>query len=117
MDCTAYLLPPDEEDWYGLRIRADIGGGVRRFWLLHDLAHVIAGESAELTREAYDDRYPHFERRADVFAIHGVLSERDRIGDARWIERRIKETVPADVASWQYRVPALAGFFATGEWK
>lgn len=108
LSVAAFILPPDEEGWYGLRMRADIGGGVRRFFLLHDVAHVIAGEALEPTWEDFDDPYPHFERRADIFAAMGVLHARDRAAPPEWIEQRLWQEVPSDARAWKYRVPEIA---------
>lgn len=108
IDVSAFLLPPDETGRYGLRLNAELGGGVRRFFMLHDLAHVIAGEADEPTWEDFDDPYPHFERRADLFAIMGILHARDRAAPADWIEQRIWQEVPSDARSWKYRVPEIA---------
>lgn len=108
LDVSAFLLPPDEHGWYGMRIRAGMNRGTRRFFILHDLAHVIAGEADEPTWEDYDDPYPHFERRADIFAMMGILHARDRNAPADWIEQRIWQEVPSDARSWKYRVPEIA---------
>lgn len=115
LSVIAFLLPPDELGMYGLRMRSDVAGQVRRFFLLHDLCHVMMGEANEPTWEDFDDPYPHFERRADIFAAHGVLHARDRaIGDAQMIADMLSKEVPADIRSWKYRVPAIADALARG---
>jgi hypothetical protein len=81
---------------------------------LHDLKHVIAGESAEKTWEDFDDPYPHFERSADIFAAIGVLHARDRAMDAEWIETLLWREIPAEIPSWKYRVPEIARALAHG---
>lgn len=107
-DVAAYMLNPDRLGRYGLRLRADLAGKTRLFWMLHDLEHVLNGESDEPTWEDYDHPYPHFERRADIVAMTGLLHARIRALDAEVIEAAIWREFHIDAISWPHRAPEIA---------
>lgn len=108
IDVAIYILPPDEDGYFGMRVSSDLGGNELRWWLTHDLAHIIAGEADEPTWEDFDDPYPHFERRADHFAAIALLHARDRAQDAEWIEHVLDRDFPIKARSWPFRKGAIA---------
>lgn len=101
----------DEDEGTGqpiLHLSSDLRAGVRRFVLLHEVGHILSGDTLEPIYDR-DDPYPEFEKRADLFAALGILPRKDRTGDAEWIELRLTALVPLEYIAWtKYRAPWVA---------
>jgi hypothetical protein len=74
----------------------------RPFVILHELAHVLAGEAEELTVEVLDERrYPLKDQVADQVAAIGITSGRDRQLPMLELAALLRELVPVDSRAWQ----------------
>lgn len=105
----AMLLPPIAGE-YRIAIDHFVPRRARRYILLHELAHVLAGEADEPTKMIFTGPLPESEDVCDLFALLGIVPAADIEEGGGWLERRIRELVPLDDRGWQvHRIPRLAG--------
>ncbi len=109
MDSPAMLLPPI----FGhqqLILAPHLHPAAVKHITLHEVGHVLMGDSEELTFMTWEGPLPPCEDWADLFSLVALLDELEMAEDAEALEQRILELVPLDVRGWaSSRVPRLAG--------
>lgn len=104
----AILFPPAQR-LYRLVLQDGLPFAVRRYILLHELGHVLAGEAEEPMRFQFTGPLPESEDVCDLFALLGIVPTADIEEGGEWLETRIRELVPLDDRGWQvHRIPRLA---------
>lgn len=77
---------------------------------LHEVGHILMGDSEELTFMTWDGPLPPCEDWADLFSLVALLDADEAAEEVDQVEARILELVPLDVRGWESsRVPRLAG--------
>lgn len=105
----AMLLPPIAGE-YRIAIDRGVPRIARRYILLHELGHVLAGEADEPMKMIFTGPLPESEDVCDLFALLGIVPTADIEEGGEWLESRIRELVPLDDRGWQvHRIPRLAG--------
>jgi len=108
MDAPAVLLPP-LAGRFRLVLAPGLGPALRRYITLHEIGHVLAGDAEEITLLRSRDPLPEAEDVADLFALLGVLEDRDFLGGPDAVDAAIRRRVPLEDRGWQmHRVPRLA---------
>lgn len=104
----AILFPPILGK-YRIAIDAAAPRAARRYILLHELGHILAGEGDEPMEMRFSGPLPESEDVCDLFSLVGIVDEAHILEGGEWLEQQIRQAVPIDDYGWQtYRIPRLA---------
>jgi hypothetical protein len=106
------LVTPKIGGVHTIYVSDEIPIRARAFVMLHELAHVVAGDADELTLAVMDERrYPTRDVIADAVAAIGVTSREDRELSARDLGALLRILVPVSHRAWTaYRSNDVAEF-------
>lgn len=106
---TPAVLTPPVGGSYRLVMSSALPAPVENYILLHETAHVLAGDAEEPMILQFSGPLPEAEEVADMFALAGLVNDIDCEQGSDWLEDRIRELVPLEDRGWQqHRVPRLA---------
>jgi hypothetical protein len=101
MPAAAFAPPP----WFGhhqLFLSERVPMAARTFIILHELAHIVAGDAEEPTAVIMDDRrYPAEDQVADVVAGIGITTPADRALPTEGLTDLLRTLVPIESRAWQ----------------